>query len=136
MYFILALAIYKNFNLSIQAVGDFGVALVQSIQMLFTGKVGLNDLTGPVGISGMVVKTASFIEYIYMMSVVSVSLGVTNLLPIPALDGGKILLLIIEAIRKKPVKESVQIELQLIGFSILIILSVVVTYKDIFRLIS
>ena len=136
MYFILALAIYKNFNLSIQAVGDFGVALVQSIQMLFTGKVGLNDLTGPVGISGMVVKTASFIEYIYMMSVVSVSLGVTNLLPIPALDGGKILLLIIEAIRKKPIKESVQIELQLIGFSILIILSVFVTYKDIFRLIS
>lgn len=119
-----------------QALREYAVALIQSIKMLFTGKVGLNELTGPVGISGMVAKTSSIKEYIYMMSIISVSLGVTNLLPIPALDGGKIVLLIIEAIRKKPVKESIQIGLQLVGFSLLIILSIIVTYKDIFRLIN
>ena len=128
--------VYHDVILSTKAIGDYAVVLIQSIKMLFTGKVGLNELTGPVGISGMVAKTSSLKEYIYMMSIVSVSLGVTNLLPIPALDGGKLVLLLIEGIRKKPVKESLQIKLQLIGFSLLIILSVFVTYKDIFRLLN
>lgn len=128
--------VYHDVILSTKAIGDYAVALIQSIKMLFTGKVGLNELTGPVGISGMVAKTSSLKEYIYMMSIVSVSLGVTNLLPIPALDGGKLVLLLIEGIRKKPIKESLQIKLQLIGFSLLIILSVFVTYKDIFRLLN
>ncbi len=128
--------IYHDVIWSFKAVKDYGVALLQSIKMLFTGNVGLNELTGPVGISEMVYKTSSFKEYIYMMSIISVSLGVTNLLPIPALDGGKIVLLLIEWVRKKPVKESLQIELQIIGFALLIILSVFVTYKDIFRLIN
>ena len=52
-----------------------------------------------------------------MMSLISISLGVTNLLPIPALDGGKILILIIEAIRRKPLKEQTEINIQLLGFS-------------------
>ena len=57
-----------------------------------------------------------------------------NLLPIPALDGGKILLLLIEAIRRKPVSDKVQIQLQLLGFSLLIALSIFVTYNDISRI--
>ena len=136
VYFILAILVFNNMGLAIKSIGEYGLALIQSIKMLFTGQVGLNELTGPVGISEMVAKTSSFKEYLYMMSIISVSLGVTNLLPIPALDGGKIVLLLIEAIRKKPVKESVQIGLQLIGFTLLIILSVFVTYKDIFRLLN
>ena len=75
-------------------------------------------------------------EYIYMMSMISVSLGITNLLPVPALDGGKILLLIIEAIRKKPLKENTEIQIQLIGFSILIAISIFVTYNDVVRVIG
>ena len=65
---------------------------------------------------------------------ISLSLGVTNLLPIPALDGGKILILIIEAIRRKPLKEKTEINIQLIGFSILIGLSLYITYNDILRI--
>ncbi len=68
-----------------------------------------------------------------MLSMISVSLGITNLLPIPALDGGKILLLIIEWVRKKPLKENTEIQIQLLGFSILIALSIFVTYNDIVR---
>ena len=71
-----------------------------------------------------------------MMSMISVSLGVTNLLPVPALDGGKILLIIIEAIRKKPLKENTEVQIQLISFSILIALSIFVTYNDIVRIIG
>ena len=96
--------------------------------------MGADDLTGPVGISELVSKTTGIKEYLYIMAVVSVSLGITNLLPIPALDGGKILLLLIEAIRRKPVSDKVQIQLQLLGFSLLIALSIFVTYNDISRI--
>ena len=70
-----------------------------------------------------------------MVALVSVSLGVTNLLPIPALDGGKILILIIEAIRRKPLDKDLEIKIQLIGFSILIALSLIVTCNDIIKLV-
>lgn len=69
-----------------------------------------------------------------MMSIISISLGLTNLLPIPALDGGKNVILILEAIRKKPLKENTEITIQLIGFFIIIVLSVFVTYNDIHRI--
>ena len=70
-----------------------------------------------------------------MLALISVSLGVTNLLPFPPLDGGKVVLLIIEAIRKKPLKEKVEIQIQMLGFVLLIALSIFVTYNDITRVI-
>lgn len=88
---------------------------------------------GPVGISEMVVKTNSIFNFIYLMSLVSVSLGVTNLLPIPALDGGKILILLIEGVRKKPLKEEVEIKIQMTGLAFLLLFSLYVTYQDILR---
>lgn len=91
-------------------------------------------MMGPVGISEAVTKTNGFKEFVYMLALISLSLGVTNLLPIPALDGGKILLLIIEAIRRKPLNEKTEINIQLIGFSLLIALSLYVTYNDILRI--
>ncbi len=96
------------------------VAFVNSIGdgliMLLTGNVGLNQMTGPVGISKMVVRTNGVYEFVYLLAVISLSLGITNLLPIPALDGGKILLLIIEAIRKKKMDEELEIKIQSIRF--------------------
>ena len=103
--------------------------------MLFTGNIGIKDLSGPVGISTVVSNTTTFANYIYIISAISVSLGVTNLLPIPALDGGKIVLLLIETIRHKPLKKETEIQIQLIGFSILIALSIIVTYNDIIKII-
>ena len=135
-YFILIAIIYKDIGLAFEATGGFAVSLVQSIQMLFTGSVGVNDLTGPVGISEIVTQTVGIANYIYIIALVSVSLGITNLLPIPALDGGKILLLIIEAIRRKPLKQETEIQIQLIGFSLLIALSLIVTYNDILRVFN
>ena len=134
VYFILVAIIYGNLQTACKATIGFSGALLDSIKMIFTGQVGADDLTGPVGISRLVSSTSGIKEYLYIMAVVSVSLGVTNLLPVPALDGGKILLLIIEAIRRKPISDKVQIELQLLGFSALIALSIFVTYNDISRI--
>ena len=115
--------------------GQLFVSLFDSLKQLFTGKIGVDQMMGPVGISEVVAKTTGVQEFIYLLSVVSLSLGVTNLLPIPALDGGKILLLIIEAIRRKPLSEKFEINIQLLGFSLLIALSMYITYHDITRLI-
>ena len=112
----------------------FVLSIVDNVKQLFTGNVGIDQMTGPIGIGEMVSQTNGFREFIYLMALISISLGVTNLLPIPALDGGKILILIIEAIRRKPMKPENEINIQLLGFSILIALSIYVSYNDILRL--
>lgn len=113
---------------------EFLFSIIDNLKQLFTGNVGVDQMMGPVGISEVVSKTNGLKEFIYMLALISISLGVTNLLPIPALDGGKILILIIEAIRRKPLKEQTEINIQLIGFFILIALSLYVTYNDILRI--
>lgn len=112
----------------------FVISLVDNLKQLFTGNVGVDQMMGPVGISEMISKTDGIIEFLQMMALISLSLGVTNLLPIPALDGGKLLILIIEAIRRKPMKEETEINIQILGFAILITLSLYITYNDILRI--
>ena len=133
-YFILVAVVYKDVIIAFQATEGMVSSIFKSLKMLFTGNIGIKDLSGPIGISNAVSNTTTLSNYIYIISVISVSLGVTNLLPIPALDGGKILLLIIEAIRRKPLKKETEIQIQLIGFSVLIALSLIVTYNDIIRI--
>lgn len=113
---------------------EFLLSIFDNLKMLFTGKVGVDQMVGPVGISNIVSKTEGFKEYIYMLALISLSLGITNLLPIPALDGGKLLLLILEAIRRKPLKEEVELSIQLLGFTILIAFSIFITYRDIINI--
>lgn len=113
---------------------DFLTSIVDNLKQLFTGQVGVDQMMGPVGISEVIAKTDGVREFFQMMALISLSLGVTNLLPIPALDGGKLLILIIEAIRRKPLKQETEINIQLLGFSILIALSLYVSYNDILRI--
>ena len=113
---------------------DFSVSIVDNLKQLFKGEVKADQLMGPVGISEVVSKTDGIVEFIYMLALVSLSLGVTNLLPFPPLDGGKIVILIIEAIRRKPMKENIEVGIQMAGFCILIGLSIFVTYNDILRI--
>lgn len=110
------------------------ISIGENLKDLFTGNVGVDQMMGPVGISEVVSKTNGVKEFIGMMALISLSLGVTNLLPIPALDGGKILIILIEAIRKKPMNQQTEINIQLLGFCILIGLSIYVTYNDIIRI--
>ena len=82
----------------------------------------------------MVSQTSSFAEFIYLLSIVSISLGVTNLLPIIPLDGGKVVIYIIEAIRKKPISVKTQEIIGTVGLYIIMGLSIIVTFNDIMRI--
>ena len=113
---------------------DFSVSIIDNLKELFTGKVSTDQLMGPVGISEAVSKTQGIVEFVYMLALISLSLGVTNLLPFPPLDGGKVVILIIEGIRRKPIKENIEIAIQMAGFCLLIGLSIYVTYNDILRI--
>lgn len=110
-----------------QLVAELG----KEIALIFTGHLNINDMTGPIGISNMISKTSGIIEFLYLLSIISISLGITNLLPFVPLDGGKILLLVIEGIFKKSLPQKVVIDLNMIGMFILIMLSVFVTFNDI-----
>lgn len=114
--------------------GEFAFSIVDNLKLLFSGGVSIDQLMGPVGISDVVAQTSGFADFVYILALISISLGFTNLLPFPPLDGGKIVILLIEAIRRKPLKEKTEINIQLIGFMILIALMVYVTYNDILRI--
>ncbi len=113
---------------------EFVLSIFDNLKQLFTGKVGLNQMMGPVGISEAVAQTNGFREFFEMMALISLSLGVTNLLPIPALDGGKFVLLLVEAIRKKPLKPETEMNIQILGIAIILTIFLLVTYNDILRI--
>ena len=111
------------------------VSIFEGFAMLFRGVTGSSNVVGPVGISEMIVKTNGLFDFVYLLSVISVSLGITNLLPIPALDGGKIVLLIIELIRKKPLKQNVELTITAIGMLTLLTIAVMVTVNDVGKIL-
>jgi len=108
----------------------------QSIIMLFTGQFTMNDLGGPVAIfemTGEVTRTSGLIGIVSFIGFLSANLGLMNLLPIPALDGGKLLLNIVEGIRGKRISEEKEAMINLVGMVLLLILMLVVTWNDIQR---
>ena len=133
VYFILAISVC-GIQDAVLATGNFLFSIFDTLKMLFTGAVGIDQFIGPIGISEVVSETKAFTEFIYLMAVVSLSLGVTNLLPVPPLDGFKFLLLIIEGIRRKPFSEKFEYGMQLIGFLLLLVLSIYIAYNDILRI--
>lgn len=117
--------------------GSLVSQLLVIIGYLCTGKLSLNSLSGPIGIFNIVGESAKagFVSVIYLIGYLSINVGFINLLPIPAFDGGRILFLIIEKIRRKPVSSKVENTIHSIGFVLLMILMIVITYNDIVRFI-
>ncbi len=115
--------------------------VILSLKGIVTGKYGLNDVSGPVGVAQAITEAAStgletsVSDAIYnimtIMALISVNLGVFNLLPFPALDGGRFVFLLIEAVRKKPVPRKYEAWVNTAGMAILLAFMVVVTCKDI-----
>lgn len=114
--------------------GDFAFSIIDNLKLLFSGGVSVNQLMGPVGIGEVVAETDGLTDFVYILALISISLGVTNLLPFPPLDGGKIVILLLEAIRRKPLKQETEIKIQMVGFMLLIGLSIYVAYNDILRI--
>lgn len=114
------------------------LSMFSTLKYLFTGGVSVNDLSGPVGIYEVVDQEASegVSNLLYLLAYLSINVGVMNLIPFPAFDGGHILFLLIEKIRRKPVPSNVEATITGIGFILLIILMIYVTYHDIFKLVA
>lgn len=106
------------------------------IVKLFSGALGLKSLSGPVGMYTVVGESAKLgiQSLLYLTAYLSVNLGFINIIPLPAFDGGRILFVIIEKIKGSPVKAEVENWFHTIGFILLMILMVVITYQDILRL--
>ncbi len=118
---------------------------VESLKMLFTGGASLNDLSGPVGIvknMGDVYEEALendgyyyvFLNMMNWMVLLSANLGIMNLLPLPALDGGRLVFLIVEAVRGKRVSPAKEGMVHLVGITLLLLLMVAVMFNDIRKL--
>ena len=107
-----------------------------TIGSLFTGKVAVNQLSGPVGIYSIVdqMSAQGVAALLYLTALLSVNVGVINLLPFPAFDGGRILFLIIEKIKGSPVNPKIENTIHSIGFILLILLMLYVTLNDILKL--
>lgn len=111
-------------------------AIVRSFVDLLTGRVSVNDLSGPVGIVsaiGQAVKDG-IVNVLSLAAMITINLGIFNLLPLPALDGGRILFLLIEGVRGKPVSDKIQIAFNATGMALLMLLMVFVTFHDFTRM--
>ena len=110
--------------------------LVITLKELFTGGVGVKELSGPVGIFQAVDQTKStgFANLFYLLALLCINVGFINLIPFPAFDGGRILFLIIEKIKGKPIKAETENLIHNIGFFILLALIIYVTFNDILRI--
>ncbi|MBO5938003.1 MAG: site-2 protease family protein, partial [Clostridia bacterium] len=107
-----------------------------SLAGLVTGRFGMDAVSGPVGVAEVVGDAAKngLQSLLFIVTVLSVNLGVFNLIPFPALDGGRFLFLIIEGIRKKPIDRNVEAAINFIGIMILFAFMILITVKDIFKL--
>ncbi len=110
---------------------------------LITGRYGLSDLSGPVGTINIIVDATEeattggdWYTVLLMMALITINIGVFNLLPLPALDGGRLLFMFIELIRRKPVKPKYEGIIHGVGLALLLVLMVVVTFSDIMKLVK
>lgn len=112
-----------------------------SLVGLITGQFGINEVAGPVGLAYTITDVAgeslkegfsdAVMSIVYVMMVISINLGIVNMLPFPALDGGRFVLLLIEAIFKKPVPRRIEGYINAAGLILLLLLMAVITMKDV-----
>ena len=114
---------------------DFLYETLKGLGQLITGKAQNAELMGIVGVSDMITKTSSALEYLAIMASVSLSLAIVNMLPLPLLDGGKIVIYTVEKYRKKQFTENFINIASTLTFALLIGLTIYVTVKDIIRIV-
>ena len=116
----------------------YGRIIYTSLADLLRGRESINDLSGPVGIVTAIGQAASYgwEDVFELLALITVNLGVLNLLPFPALDGGKIVFLLIEAVTGHAVPEKIQGSLTVAAFALLFGLMLFATYNDIVRLVT
>lgn len=126
----------KSIQYGVQATWQMGVMMLDVIGQLFTGDVSAKELMGPVGIVGAVGDSAEhgFVYVAQLTALISLNLAIVNMLPFPALDGGRLLLLVIRKVTGKAISDEVEGKIHLVGFALLMGLMLYVTYQDVLRL--
>jgi regulator of sigma E protease len=111
--------------------------VIDSLIGLLSGRFGMDAVSGPIGVAEVVGQAAKtdWLQFVYIVTVLTINLGVFNLIPFPALDGGRTLFLIIEGIRRKPLNRNVETYINLAGMVILFAFMIFVSFKDIMKLI-
>lgn len=132
------IGLFEGIKRGIYHTYEFTVLTINGLLQLVTGKLSANEISGPVGIVKMIDESARFgIVYLAnLTALISISIGLFNLIPIPALDGSRLMFLLVEAVRGKPVNPAKENFVHLIGFFLLMLLMVLVTYKDVIKLLS
>ena len=120
-----------------RATWQMAVQMKDAIAMLFNGQAEMKDLAGPVGIVTVVSQTSDYglLYFFYLMAFISLNLAFVNLLPLPALDGGRILFVIIRKITGKMIDDRTEGVVHAIGLMLLLALMFYVTWNDIVRLL-
>ena len=128
-------SIFEAFTKSVRDTYNLSVKTLLFIGKMITGNMGAENLSGPVGIAKMSGEafSAGFLPFLYLMAILSISLGVLNLLPIPVLDGGQLTMLAIEAIRGEPLPARVENFAYTLGALMVGFLLVFAVTNDIFR---
>lgn len=125
-----------HLSMSVRTAVNYARLVWSSMGMLVSGQVGVDQLAGPVGMAEVMADTAkySMISFFQLVAFISINLGVMNLLPLPALDGGRLVFLIIEGIRRKPVPPRYEGYVHAAGLMLLLMLMVYVTGQDVLRI--
>ncbi|MEA4911599.1 MAG: RIP metalloprotease RseP [Oscillospiraceae bacterium] len=107
-----------------------------SVVDILTGRIAINQLSGPVGIVSIINQATSigFSTVLYILAFITINLGIFNLLPLPALDGGRLIFLLVEAVTRKKLNPKYEAAINVAGFCLLMCLMVFVTYNDITKL--
>jgi regulator of sigma E protease len=126
--------IFSAFSKGLITTGNIIKLIFTNIIEMITGKVPL-EIAGPLGIAQMTGEAAKlgFLNLLYFTAILSIFIGLFNLLPIPILDGGHLLILVIEKLRGKPLEPEKINFMYLIGISLMVIIFIIATYKDILR---
>lgn len=113
----------------------YGIAIPKMLGSIVTGKVSMHDVAGPLGIVKMTGQQLEqgFVRYVHLIGILSVNLGIFNLLPIPILDGGQFVLFFVEWVRRRPLSVRKQELIQQFGFYLLIGLMVIVVANDVYN---
>ncbi len=128
-------SIFESLKLSIVKTYDFSLLTFNFVVKLVKGEHSLKSISGPVGIANYAADSfySGFISFISLLALLSISIGVLNLLPIPMLDGGHLMYYLVEFFFRKPIPDKFQLILQQAGISFLLVLSLYALYNDIMR---
>ena len=112
--------------------------IVDSLKQLFTGAASMNDVSGPVGIVTAVNESATHgvMYFLVFTAIMCVNLAVINILPLPALDGGRILFVIIRKVTGKMISDELEAKIHMIGMALMLALIVMITFKDVGSLLK